>query len=205
MDSKLSISPGKRWVVAGRTGSGKTTLAYHVVKNSPGVWIALDTKRDPFFKRFRKHLPELENPSKIFRWWRPYQKVVVVGGSSDAAANDEWIEELFLSYDTVGLWIDELYMVTPPAMQGQGLARWLTQGRALKDSFIGLTQRPAWVSRFCFSEADTVIGFNLTLDDDRKRMLDMTGNSAYRKSLEPHVFVRTDQTTGESRTEILRM
>ena len=205
MLSPLTIQPGKRCIVAGRTGSGKTTLAHAIVKNSPGVWIALDTKRDPFFKRFKKHLPELEMPSKIFRWWRPHQKIIVVKGSSDATANDEWIEELFLSYENVGLWIDELYMVTPPAMQGQGLSRWLTQGRSLKDSFIGLTQRPAWVSRFCFSEADEVIGFNLTLDDDRKRMVDMTGNVAYRKTLNPHVFVRTNQTTGESRMEMLKV
>jgi hypothetical protein len=58
---------------------------------------------------------------------------------------------------------------------GVGLTSWLTRGRSRRQSFLGGTQRPAWVSRFVFSESDYLSIFSLNLKEDRKRMYEACG------------------------------
>lgn len=44
----------------------------------------------------------------------------------------------------------------------------LTQGRSKRISMVVLSQRPVWLSRFVFSEADFFMVFDLTHTDDMK-------------------------------------
>ena len=104
------------------------------------------------------------------------------------------------SYENIGVCADELYTLhAGNARAGDGLIAFLTRGREKKQSFIGLTQRPAWLSKFLFSESDYIGALDLRLPEDRKRMVDMTGQRAFHKDLTAHhwlwYIVATDNLT----------
>jgi hypothetical protein len=64
---------------------------------------------------------------------------------------DDFIMSLHNGWRNVGLVCDELYTVHKGnGVAGPGLIGWLTRGRELKQSFLGLTQRPVFISKFCF-------------------------------------------------------
>lgn len=65
-----------------------------------------------------------------------------------------------------GVYIDEGYMVTGI----DSFDAMLTQGRSKHIPMIILSQRPVWMTRFVFSEADYYQLFNLNLLDDRRKM-----------------------------------
>lgn len=58
---------------------------------------------------------------------------------------------------SVGLWVDEGYQ-----LKGDAFDAILTQGRSLRIPVIVLSQRPVWLTRFAFSEADYIQVFHLT-------------------------------------------
>lgn len=116
-----------------------------------------------------------------------YRFVIVNPDSRDAQPDtlDNFILALHESWTSIGLCCDELYSVHKSGVAGQGLVGWLTRGRELKQSFLGLTQRPAWLSQFLFSESDFICGMALSLDKDRKRMVEMTGRDEFNSRVPP--------------------
>ena len=170
-----SIEAGKRCILVGRTGNGKTTLAYKLMLNSPLHWIVLDCKNDERFDKFRSYdiVDKLRFEGK-FTVVRPSPHFL-----SDRKALDAWIFALSETYEQVGLFVDELMYVTLNSAAGAGLTGWLTRGRSRKQSFLGCTQRPARVSMFVFSEADYLINLGVTHKDDQQRLSDITGNREF--------------------------
>jgi hypothetical protein len=65
-----------------------------------------------------------------------------------------------------GIYIDEGHML--PNKDRGALAACLVQGRSKRIPMIMLVQRPAWTSRFTFSEADHYCIFHVQYPDDRK-------------------------------------
>lgn len=172
------ISPGKRALISGSTGCGKSTLACWLLKRSPNRWVVLNPKHtaayenldDAFIvksldiskteKSMARHRFTIVNPSSI---------------ESDPESLDAFIMGLHNGWRNVGLVCDELYTVHKGnGVAGPGLIGWLTRGRELRQSFLGLTQRPVWISKFCFSESDYLGFMYLGLSDDRKRAIEMT-------------------------------
>src|SRR5574337_184117 len=70
-----------------------------------------------------------------------------------------------------------------------GLTAYLTRGRERGQSFLGQTQRPAWISRFIFSEANYISEMALNLLDDRKRMFQFIGHATALEKLPPHEWL----------------
>ncbi len=177
------VPRGKKATISGRNGTGKTTAGLWIARHSPGTWVILDTKGDPDnFGKVGVALEGLPTASRLDKALASRAKFVVVRPSYKHLAPDildDFITQIHLSYSDIGLFIDELYSVHNNGRMGRGLSAWLTQGRALKQSFIGLTQRPAWISGFCYSEADYIGSFDLTLRDDRKRLVAMTGRETF--------------------------
>lgn len=190
MPPKLpSVEPGKRLVVSGRTGAGKTTVAAYFLRRSRQHWVILNPKHTAGYKA----LPDSKvlqgfNAKKVAQSIKENQYTIInfTGPESTPEFMDAVIEWLHNNYKNIGLVADELYTLHIQGRAGPGVIGWLTRGRELKQSWIGLTQRPAWVSRFIFSEADYVVGMDLALNDDRKRMRDNTGNSEFLSRLSPH-------------------
>lgn len=186
------INPGERAVVAGRTGSGKSTLANWLLQRSPGVWVILNPKLTKAYEK----LPGSKVVSgfddvKIDRAFREARFVIVNPKQQEARPEemDYFVQWLHDSYEKVGLCVDELYTLHKNGKAGDGLLGWLTRGRELKQSFLGLTQRPAWLSQFVFSESNYIGEMSLNLPADRKRMFEFIGHEEALRNLPPRQWL----------------
>lgn len=156
-------SPHDRTVIIGRTGSGKTQQGAWLLSRQHFdrmPWIIIDYKRD-----------ELLNASRLIREINynelpkhPGLYILHPEPSHDIQV-DAFLQRVYRRGNT-GLFFDESFMVPDK----KGLSAVLTQGRSLRIPVIALTQRPAWLSRFVFSEADHFSVFHLTDSEDRKKV-----------------------------------
>lgn len=166
--------------MCGRTGSGKSTLANWFLKRSPGSWVILNPKHTAAYKELPdavtietlsfKKIDDVISSGK-------YRFVIVNPESTQADPDtmDAFIMHLHRSWRDVGLCCDELYTLHKGnGMAGQGLLGWLTRGRELGQSFLGLTQRPSFLSQFLYSESDYIGTMSLSLRKDRKRLEELT-------------------------------
>jgi hypothetical protein len=192
------IGRGERVIVAGRTGSGKSTLGDWLLRRSVGHWVILNPKWTKSYSKLPGSITvKVKKPDdweKIVRAIMEWRYVIVEphGAATDPAALDALVEWLHDNYRDIGLCVDELYSVHINGRAGAGLIGWLTRGRELTQSFLGLTQRPAWVSQFLFSEADYIAGMALNLKKDRARMVEMTGQQEFDAPLPPHYWLWYD-------------
>lgn len=196
------ILPGKRVTIAGRTGSGKTTLGNWLAKRSPGHWLILNPKHTKGYNS----LPGVQtiygvNQKKIEKslLQNKFTLLNPTGAESTPENLDLIVHWLHMNYENVGLICDELYTLHRRGDAGEGLIGWLTRGRELGQSFIGLTQRPAWISLFCFSEADYLAEMDLTLKKDRQRFYEFTGRPDSLMRLEPRRWLWYEAETDELR------
>ncbi len=191
-DNYPKIDPGQRAVLAGRSGSGKSTLACWLLKRSPNHWLILNPKHTKAYNK----LPDSQviqgiDFKKIDKSLQENKFTIVNPTTAQNTPEnlDDFVLFLHETYETVGLVCDELYTMHKNGQAGQGLIGWLTRGRELKQSFLGQTQRPAWISQFVFSESNFIGGMALNLSGDRKRMYDMTGQAAMIEKMAPHEWL----------------
>jgi hypothetical protein len=187
-----TISPGQRAVVAGRTGSGKSTLGKWLLLQSPGHWIILNPK----WTRAYDNLPDSVKVKgfdlpKIEREITNHRFVVVDPKQVEATPDimDLFVQHVHDHFTNIGLVADELYTLHKNGKAGDGLLSLLTRGRELKQSFIGLTQRPAWLSQFVFSESNYIAEMSLNLAADRKRMYEFIGHEKALEKLPPYEWL----------------
>ena len=138
------INPGDRAILAGRTGSGKSTLARFLLERSPGHWVILNPKGTKAYDK----LPDINtiNGFDLKKIGKSIEKhrftnIVPSLNQSNADTMDAFIMWLHGEYTDIGLVSDELYTLHNNGVAKQGLIGWLTRGRELKQSFLGLTQR----------------------------------------------------------------
>jgi hypothetical protein len=190
------IEPGKRCIVAGRTGSGKTTLAGWFLARSTQHWVILNPKHTSTYRQLpdavvhRKFAPRsiISDASR-----RKFTVLELSGDEADSNYMDGIIGWLHGALHNIGLCCDELYTLhTSGGRAGPGLIGWLTRGREYRQSFLGLTQRPAWLSRFLFSETDYLCEMELTLPEDRDRLYEATGDKHFLERVTGHRWLCYD-------------
>lgn len=156
--------PTDRTLVLGRTGSGKTTAATWLLSGvnfDVQPWLMVNTKSDKAIN----HIAEIDGVKTITVDQTPGDKglyhVSPLNTQSDelnAMLGRIWEKE------NCGIFIDEIYMIG----NTDNLNALLTQGRSRRCPMIVCSQRPAWCSKFVFSESDYVMLFNLQRLEDRK-------------------------------------
>lgn len=159
--SKIRLPNSRqRIAIVGRTGSGKTfAAAWHLsrqkIEKMP--WVIFDYKGDDLLNKIpRAQHIGLEVPTKPGVY-------ITHPLPNDTEAVENYLWKLWRR-ERVGIYVDEGYMIgDTPAFNAL-----LTQGRSKHIPMIILSQRPVWMSRFVFSEADYYQVFHLNDIRDRK-------------------------------------
>lgn len=150
----------KRLVIIGRTGSGKTYAGiWHLSLRdwTREKWIIFDFKGDPSLALLpARPLTFAQLPTE------PGLYILRPLPNQDAEVND-YLWRVWRA-GNIGLYFDEGYMVA----KSDALDAILTQGRSKHIPVIILSQRPVWLSRFAFSEAEFYQTFSLNDIRDRK-------------------------------------
>lgn len=149
-----------RTAVIGRTGSGKTQFGAWLLAHAPfdrQPYVMVDYKGDEL-------LGSIDRVREIGTKDVPKHPglYVIRPLPSDENAVENWLWKIWQK-ERVGLYVDEGYAL-PDKGAFQAI---LTQGRSKRLPVICLTQRPTWVSRFVFSEADFYAVFHLNDHRDR--------------------------------------
>lgn len=155
----------QRTVVIGRTGSGKTTLGFWLLTLAPfdrQPYVIIDYKGDDLLNSTDRIIDigmnEIPKQPGLYR--------ISPIPETDDEAVENWLHKVWLR-ENVGLYADEGYLLPN---KGNAFNRCLTQGRSKHIPVICLTQRPSWISRFVFSEADFIACMQLNEKNDRKRV-----------------------------------
>jgi hypothetical protein len=155
----------ERITVVGKTGSGKTQMsAWHLsTRNWDEIpWIIIDFKGDPLLTKIpAKEISvndEVPDEPGLYR--------MMPDSRLDAEALEGMFDRIH-KRGNVGLYIDEGYQISP---YSPGLARILTQGRSRHIPTMFVSQRPAWVSKFVYTETEYLVAFHLNALSDRKRV-----------------------------------
>lgn len=159
--------PGKsdRICIFGRTGSGKTTLATWLLSHSDfdrRPALIIDYKRERIFRRLQREraLREID-PGKA-PTSRGLHVIRPIPEQDDEAVNDS-LWRVWERGDTI-LYVDEGHL-TP---NSPALKSILVTGRSLDIQTIYISQRPVWIPREAYSEAQHHVVFDLNDIDDRK-------------------------------------
>jgi len=176
------IERGKRAILAGRTGSGKTTVANWLINRSNYHWIIINPKWTSGYKELRdSKVIEGIDFKKIDKAILDYQFVIInpKGFENTPEILDNLVDYIHGTYENVGVLIDELYSLHKNGRAGAGMVGLLTRGRELGQSFLGLTQRPSWLSAFVFSESDYIGALSLTMKKDKLKMFENSGEERF--------------------------
>lgn len=177
MSKAPEIKPNEHVVVPGQNGSGKTFLARKYLAGFPYV-VALDTKGDLEWPEIPKEkltlvdsiadLPAVQTPYIIYRpRWQELEPEYY----------DAFFAWIYRRRNCI-VWVDEAMSVSPnPGMIPPHYKACLTRGRSLGIGVWSLTQRPSGIAQVILSEAKHYFVFNLTLPQDRKKMVEITGQT----------------------------
>lgn len=158
--------PEDHVAVIGRNGSGKTV---------GGMWLlsARDFDKQPALIINSKgdslidEVSEIKGVHTIGINDTPGEKGLYI--VNPLPSQNEELNELFRrcwEKENITIFVDEGYSI----QNDEWFNACLTQGRSKHVNLIVLSQRPAWISKYVFSECNFVMLFNLQIKDDRKKV-----------------------------------
>lgn len=148
----------QRVSVIGKTGSGKTQFGAWLLSRARfdlQPYVIIDFKNEQLFHRCSRIIDiDFRTIPK-----KPGLYRLACGVSEDQqSALRSWLWRVW-EHENIGLYFDEAYML--PREKGSPFEAILTQGRSKRIPAIILTQRPSWITRFVFTEADYFALFRL--------------------------------------------
>lgn len=203
----ILLERGQRGIIVGQTGSGKTVGAIFQLQNTPLYPVViLDTKGEPAFDRIARDEEEIiiHNSADDFvkSWTKDEQPGYVIcrptpREMSDLDGMDQTLEAIYEIARPALIYIDEAYQWHINGRSGPGLIGLLTRGRSKGLTTLISTQRPAWISRFCFSEAQKYYIYKIGDGRDSKTIAEFLPGYDKMKKVEKHHFVYYDSSSGE--------
>lgn len=187
---EINIKSNERIALVGMTGSGKTYFARAWLKNAPRL-IVVDPKGTQY-NHLWNTIPYSEKAIEELQ--RIDDKGNYIGEArvriTAPISRKEWEYYFAVIYGlrNVTVYVDELYGVTPP-VAGEWLQALYTRGRELGIGVWAAMQRPVFVPKFVFSEAEWKIMFRLELDDDKEFMAKNVFGPIAREELYNHQFL----------------
>jgi len=148
-----------RTAIIGRTGTGKSIFGLWMLSESDfetQPWVIIDYKYEAAINSIDRikeiGLNELPKRPGLYKV-HPHPEAIE---QVDAFLWRIWQAE------NIGVFVDEGYMLPDKG----GFRALLTQGRSKNIPVITLSQRPVWISRFVFTQADFHAVFHLNDDKD---------------------------------------
>lgn len=179
------IKANDRVLLAGKTGSGKTWLAEHLLNRVERL-VVIDSKGS--LGHWRLDEPG-DRDWRAFEQGEPGRYRILPPISDNPQVYYEALFEKLYGIGNLIVYMDEAYAVTPQgARPGKWLSALYTRGRELGIGTWSSTQRPAWIPGFLISEADVLIVFRLQLPEDRKKLAAVGGESMLTRVPDPHGF-----------------
>ena len=178
-ETVIELASYDRCLFVGKTGSGKTFAARHILAPFPRL-IVIDPKGTLGGKEWKLE-PWGRSAKNKLRRGKPVRTRVTVEFGVDM--EELWDEVYFQVYASGNctLYIDEMYgVVDPGSKPSRGMTAIWTRGRELQIGAYAATQRPVWIPLFALSEAEHFFSFRLSLNDDRKRMSEFMGPQVLR-------------------------
>lgn len=157
------LDNSSRLVTVGRTGTGKTVAGlYHLSRFdfSQDPWVIINAKGD-------QHIDDIPNTQEIdldYKFKKNDAGIFIVRplpGDFEGTLRERSRMASFLWHvwerENTGIFTDESFMMG----NNDAFIACQTQGRSKHIPMISCTQRPVWITRFCFSEASFIQVFDL--------------------------------------------
>jgi len=173
---KLRPKLDQRTILVGATGTGKTTLARHLLRPIKPL-IVIDSKCTYGGKGGEPGFEMVSNPRRLqglrasvdYIQYRPDENHQTVADYDEVY---KWV------YRRGGIfcYTDEAFLVHHGSYAPDWLRACVTCGRELGIGMMHGTQRPRGIDLRLMTEAEVFISFDLRHRDDRKRMAEMGGD-----------------------------
>lgn len=165
---------GKRALLIGKSGSGKSMLALQIlldtVRENPEISVLIINHKNE--KDLNRVLPPCKKIPSSFKICDRYNIVPMLGNKDDELATNKLLQDIYHNAEKRGhkgciVLIDEGLMINPRNMEMLALQ---TQGRSKDISVITLSQRPKYISLFTITQASEIFIFNVMGKEDIKTL-----------------------------------
>jgi len=195
----ISITAGKRGFICGTAGSGKTTLALSLVEAWPSPIVVVDTKYDPGIEAWAKRNKIRIHMKKDMPDFRQIKTDIIVRPPAAWLAKpidiDWWLGQAFYCPYIPSVYIDEGYQVGATTSRlGEGVSGLWSRSRVFGMRCLIGAQRPAWLNKFVMTESNYLYVGRLNNLDDRKAIVNNTGQleALERQPAHQFLFIRQD-------------
>jgi DNA helicase HerA-like ATPase len=203
---------GKRALIIGKSGSGKSMLAMQLlldtVRENPEIGVLIVNHKNE--KDLNRILPPCKKIPSRFRIGDRINIVPLLGDKDDDLAVNKLLLDIYHNAERKGhkgtiVLIDEGLMINPRNKEMLALQ---TQGRSKDISVITLSQRPKYISLFTVTQASYVYIFNVMGTQDVKTLEEVIRPKGHKledviDSLEEFHYVAYDEKKKAGDIEIM--